>query len=48
MGKQTKEISELLNITDATTRTHIQRIHAKLEVNNNIEVASWAHENRII
>jgi DNA-binding NarL/FixJ family response regulator len=48
MGKQIKEISELLNITDATTRTHIQHIHAKLGVNNNIEVASWAHENRII
>jgi DNA-binding NarL/FixJ family response regulator len=48
MGKQIKEISELLNITDATTRTHIQHIHAKLGVNNNIEVASWTHENRII
>lgn len=47
-GKQTKEISDTLGITDATTRTHIQRIHAKLGVNNNIEVASWAHDNRII
>lgn len=48
LGKQTKEISEILGITDATTRTHIQRIHFKLGVNNNIEVASWAHGHRII
>lgn len=47
-GKQTKEISNILGITDATTRTHIQRIHAKLGVNNNIEVATWAHEHRIV
>ncbi|MDR1981355.1 MAG: LuxR C-terminal-related transcriptional regulator [Tannerellaceae bacterium] len=47
-GKQTKEISDSLHITDATTRTHIQRIHAKLGVNNNVEVAAWAHEKRII
>lgn len=47
-GQQTKDISNILGITEATTRTHIQRIHAKLGVNNNIEVASWAHENRII
>ena len=47
-GKQTKEISVMLNIVDATTRTHTQRIHAKLGVNNNIEVAAWAHEHRII
>jgi DNA-binding CsgD family transcriptional regulator len=47
-GKLTKEISGLLGITDATTRTHIQRIHRKLGVNNNIEVAAWAHENRIV
>jgi DNA-binding NarL/FixJ family response regulator len=47
-GKLTKEISEVLGITDATTRTHIQCIHRKLGVNNNIEVAAWAHENRIV
>ena len=47
-GKQTKEISEMLGIVDATTRTHTQRIHAKLGVNNNVEVATWAHEHRII
>ena len=40
--------SEILGITDSTTRTHIQRIHNKLGVNNNIEVASWAHEHRIV
>lgn len=48
LGKQAKEISEILGITDSTTRTHIQRIHNKLGVNNNIEVASWAHEHRIV
>lgn len=47
-GKQTKEISSILGITEATARTHIQRIHIKLGVNNNIEVASWAHDKRII
>ncbi|MDR1343944.1 MAG: LuxR C-terminal-related transcriptional regulator [Tannerellaceae bacterium] len=47
-GKQTKEISDSLHITDATTRTHIQRIHQKMGVNNNVEVAAWAHEKRII
>lgn len=48
LGKQAKEISEILGITDSTTRTHIQRIHNKLGVNNNIEGASWAHEHRIV
>lgn len=47
-GKITKEISEYLSISDTTTRTHIQRIHAKLGVNNNIEVGNWAHKHRII
>lgn len=47
-GKQTKEIAEILDIADSTTRTHIQRIHSKLGVNNNIEVAAWAHEHRIV
>ncbi len=47
-GKQTKEMSDILGVTEATVRTHVQRIHSKLGVNNNIEVASWAHEHRII
>lgn len=46
-GLQTKEISNILCITDATTRTHIQRVHAKLGVNNNVEVCKWAHEHKI-
>lgn len=47
-GKQTKEIADLLDIAESTTRTHVQRIHSKLGVNNNIEVAAWAHDHRII
>ena len=47
-GKQAKEIAAELNVSEATIRTHIQHIHAKLGVNNNVEVAAWAHEHRII
>ena len=47
-GKMIKEISDSLGITEATTRTHITNIHRKLGVNNNLEVAAWAHNNRVI
>ena len=47
-GRMIKEISDSLGITEATTRTHITNIHRKLGVNNNLEVAAWAHNNRVI
>lgn len=48
IGKQAKEIASEMNSSEATTRTHTQRIHAKLQVNNNVEVSKWAHKHRIV
>lgn len=46
-GFMPKEIADMLNIAEATVRTHIQRIHAKLFINNNMELTRWAIEKRI-
>lgn len=46
-GFMPKEIANILCIAEATVRTHIQRIHAKLFINNNQELTKWAVEKRI-
>ena len=47
-GRQIKEICDYLGIAEPTVRTHITNIHRKIGVNNNLEVAAWAHNNRVI
>lgn len=47
-GLQAKEIADVQCKSEATVRTHTQRIHAKIGVNNNLEVASWAHKVKLV
>ena len=44
----TKEIAEELNITWATSRTHIKNIYAKLEVNSRYGAVNYAQEFGLI
>lgn len=41
------EISSILFISTSTIRTHLSRIHRKLNVKTNAEVAAYAAENRM-
>jgi len=43
-GKLDKEIANDLGIKIPTLRTHIARIHEKLQCNNRIEIALWMHK----
>ena len=41
-GKLDKEICTIMGISLPTCRTHQERIHTKLHLNNRVEVALWA------
>lgn len=43
-GNQTKEIAEMLNLSQQTIETHRKNIHAKLKVSSRIELVNKAHE----
>ncbi|MEI7424462.1 MAG: LuxR C-terminal-related transcriptional regulator [Prolixibacteraceae bacterium] len=47
-GYLDKEICDMLNITLPTCRTHINRIHEKLHLNNRVEIALWAQNLGIV
>jgi DNA-binding CsgD family transcriptional regulator len=47
-GKLDKEIADELGIKLPTVRTHINRIHEKLGINNRIEIALWMHKQGIL
>jgi DNA-binding CsgD family transcriptional regulator len=40
-GKYDKEIADIMTITMATLRTHLQRVHRKLACNNRIELMKF-------
>ena len=47
-GLQAKEIADVQCKAEATVRTHTQRLHSKVGVNNNIELAAWANKIKLI
>ena len=47
-GKLIKEIADQMILSEATIRTHIQRVHRKTNCNNNVELSAWAHKLKIV
>jgi len=47
-GKGNKEISECLNISTETVKTHIKRVYRKLKVRNRVEAGKLAREHNLL
>jgi len=48
MGKTRKEMSVILGLSEATVRTYLERLYAKLGVNNKMDAASVASQKQLI
>jgi len=47
-GKGNKEISECLNISTETVKSHIKRVYRKLKVRNRVEAGKLAREHNLL
>lgn len=46
-GNSNKEISKLLDITEATVKVHVKNLLRKLKLKSRVEAAVWVHKSQI-